>query len=161
VSWNLAVLFSTFLVAGCAINTGASSAFRDQNSLWQGRLLLKVYSEPIQAFSADFELQGDAQLGRLSFFTPWGSTAARLEWTPQGARLQTTGQPQHFESLGALTLHTTGATLPIASMFDWLKGQSPETPGWQVDLKDLANGRFSARRMAPETPAELKIILER
>lgn len=132
-----------------------------QDAYWQGRLALKVHSTPVQAFAADFELQGNAEAGTLSFFTPLGNTAARLQWDAAGAQLQTAGEPQRFESLEALTLHTTGATLPVASLFAWLKGGEPPTPGWQVDLHDLANGRIHAQRLAPEIPADLKIILER
>jgi outer membrane lipoprotein LolB len=150
-----------FFIAGCASNTGASGPFYSKDSHWQGRLTLKVQSEPVQAFAADFHLQGDAQAGRLSFFTPLGTTAARLDWNAQGAQLQTTGEPQRFESIDALTLHTTGTILPIASLFEWLKGMNPTTPGWQADLRDLADGRLSAWRLAPEIPAELKIILDR
>ena len=59
------------------------------------------------------------------------------------------------------TLHTTGATLPVASLFAWLKGNEPATPGWQVDLRELVNGRLNAKRLAPEVPVDLKIILQR
>lgn len=141
--------------------TGARGQNDLNDSYWQGRLALKVHSTPVQAFAADFELQGNAEAGTLSFFTPLGSTAARLQWSAAGAQLQTTGEPQHFESLDALTLHTTGATLPIHSLFAWLKGNEPGTPGWQVDLRELANGRLTAQRLAPEVPADLKIILQR
>ena len=123
--------------------------------------MLKVQSDPVQTFSADFDLQGDAQAGRLSFFTPLGTTAARVDWTAQGAQLQMAGEPQQFESIDSLTRHIFGAVLPIASLFEWLKGMDPATPGWQVDLRDLINGRLSAQRLAPEIPAELKIILDR
>lgn len=123
--------------------------------------MLKVQSDPVQTFSADFDLQGDAQAGRLSFFTPLGTTAARLDWNAQGAQLQMAGEPQQFESIDSLTRHISGAVLPIASLFEWLKGMDPATPGWQVDLRDLINGRLSAQRLAPEIPAELKIILDR
>jgi outer membrane lipoprotein LolB len=115
----------------------------------------------VQAFSAEFEMQGDAQAGTLAFFTPLGSTVARLQWSDEGAYLQASGETQHFVSLDALTLRATGAVLPIASLFAWLKGEAPETPGWQVDLGDLQNGRLNARRLAPDTPADLKIVLER
>ena len=153
----IAIIF----IAGCAHPTRARGPSDQNNTYWQGRLALKVHSTPEQAFSADFELQGSAQTGTLSFFTPLGSTAARLQWDAAGAQLQTTGEPQRFESLDALTLHTTGATLPIHSLFAWLKGEESPTPGWQVDLHDLPHGRLNAQRLAPEIPADLKIILER
>ena len=158
---TFALLFAIFLIAGCAHPTRASGSFNKSDAYWQGRLALKVHSTPEQAFSADFELQGNAEAGTLSFFYPLGSTAARLQWGPGGAQLQTTGEPQQFESLDALTLHTTGATLPVASLFAWLKGDEPPTPGWQVDLQGLPQGRLNAQRLAPEVPADLKIILER
>lgn len=140
---------------------GARGQNVQNDSFWQGRLALKVHSTPVQAFAADFELQGNAEAGTLSFFTPLGSTAARLQWDSSGAQLQTTGEPQLFTSLDALTLHTTGATLPIHSLFAWLKGNEPPTPGWQVDLRELANGRLNAQRLTPEVPADLKIFLHR
>jgi outer membrane lipoprotein LolB len=154
-------LVAIFFIAGCASTTGATGQNGPNDSFWQGRLALKVHSTPVQAFAADFELQGNAEAGTLSFFTPLGSTAARLQWSAAGAQLQTTGEPQHFESLDALTLHTTGATLPIHSLFAWLKGKEPTTPGWLVDLRELADGRLTAQRLAPEVPADLRIRLQR
>jgi outer membrane lipoprotein LolB len=159
--WKSVLSVAIILIAGCAIDTGARPPIHSKQSHWQGRLTLKVQSEPVQAFSADFDLQGDAEVGSLTFFTPLGNTAAQLDWNAHGARLQTSGEPQQFESIDALTRHTTGTVLPIESLFGWLKGLNAIAPGWQVDLRDLANGRLSARRLAPEIPAELKVILDR
>lgn len=159
--WATLFSFAIVFIAGCAHPTGATGHIDKNASFWQGRLSLRVDSTPVQAFAADFELQGNAEAGSLSFFTPLGNTAARLQWDSASALLQTTGEPQRFESLDALTLHTTGATLPVASLFAWLKGDEPPTPSWQVDLRNLANGRIHAQRLAPETPADLKIILQR
>ena len=158
---RLALTFAVIFIAGCASNTRVKDPDAVQSLHWQGRLSLKVDSTPVQAFSADFDLQGDAVNGSLSFFSPLGSTLARLQWGTDGARLQTTGEPQHFESMDALTLHTTGAVLPVASLFEWLQGRSPATPGWDVDLRALPDGRLTAQRLEPETPALLKIILDR
>ena len=157
VGFAIAIVF----IAGCATPTRARGPSGQNDAYWQGRLALKVHSTPEQAFSADFALRGNAEAGTLSFFTPLGSTAAQMQWDATGAQLQTTGAPQRFESLDALTLHTTGATLPVASLFAWLKGNAPPTPGWQVDLQGLPQGRLNAQRLAPEVPADLKIILER
>jgi outer membrane lipoprotein LolB len=158
---RLFFVFAMLFIAGCATPTGPRGPYGPQDSHWQGRLALKVHSTPVQAFSADFDLQGNAEAGLLSFFTPLGSTAARLQWDAVGAQLQTNGAPQHFESLDALTLHATGASLPISSLFAWLRGGEPITPGWQVDLRDLSVGRLRAQRLAPDIPAELTIILDR
>ena len=158
---RLALASAIFLIAGCANTTRDVVQIDLKSSRWQGRLALTVHTEPVQVFSAEFELQGDAQAGTLAFFTPLGSTVARLQWSDEGAYLQTSGETQHFVSLDALTLRATGAVLPIASLFAWLKGEAPETPGWQVELGDLQNGRLKAQRLAPDTPADLKIVLER
>jgi len=158
---RLALALAIVFIAGCASPTRARDPNTEHSAHWQGRLSLKVDSTPVQAFSADFDLQGDAVVGSLSFFSPLGSTLARLQWGANGAQLQTTGEPQHFESLDALTRHTTGAVLPVASLFEWLKGSSPPTPGWDVDLSALPDGRLTAQRVEPETPAQLKIILDR
>ncbi len=158
---HAALVFAIFLIAGCSSFTRAGGTIGQEASRWQGRLALKVHSEPVQSFSASFDLQGDAQVGSLVFFTPIGSTAARLQWDSSGARLQTSGDPLQFETLDALTRHATGAALPIGSMFAWLHGREPDTPGWQVDLQNLPDGRLAAQRLPPETPVELKIILDR
>ena len=158
---RLALAFAIVLLAGCAVPVRTSGINDAENSHWQGRLAVKVYSTPVQAFSADFDLQGSAQSGTLVFSSPLGSTVARLHWDPHSARLQTTGEPRYFDSLDALTRQATGTELPIASLFAWLQGNEPRTPGWQVDLQNLPNGRLSAQRLPPETPAELTILLER
>lgn len=164
-AWQLVLrlvpAFAIILLAGCAVPVRTNGTYGAENTHWQGRLAVKVYSTPVQAFSADFDLQGSARAGTLIFSSPLGSTVARLQWDAQSAQLQTTGAPQYFDSLNALTRQATGTELPIASLFAWLQGNEPPTPGWQVDLHNLPNGRLSAQRLPPETPADLTILLER
>lgn len=153
--------FTIIFISGCAHSLRATNQADQQDLRWLGKLAITVHSLPAQAFSAEFELQGDAQRGSLTFFSPLGNTVARLQWDGDGAQLQSSGEAQRFESLDALTQHTTGTTLPVASLFEWLKGGDPDTPGWQVILQELPSGRLSARRFAPEPPVDLKVILER
>ena len=155
----LALIFATFFIAGCASTTWPRGIIDAKNSHWQGRLALKVETTPIQAFSADFDLLGNAQTGSLTFTSPLGSTLARVQWDAGTAVLYTRGEPQRFDSLDALTRHTLGTELPIASLFSWLQGTDIDTPGWQADLHDLPAGRLNARRLTADAPAELKIIL--
>lgn len=157
VRWVLAL--AIVFIAGCATNTRAKDPLND--AYWQGRIALKINSTPAQAFSANFELEGDATTGRLSFLSPLGSTVAQLQWDAAGAQLQTNGELQHFDSLQALTLHVTGAALPISSLFEWLRGHEVPTPGWSVNLQDIGTGRITAERLAPDIPATLKIVLDR
>lgn len=156
-----ALAFATVFIAGCASTSGARGTIDTENAHWQGRLAIKLHTEPVQALSADFDLLGNAQVGSLTFTSPLGSTLARVQWDASTATLYTNGEPQRFNSLNALTRHMVGTDLPIASLFSWLQGVELDTPGWEADLHDLPAGRLSARRLAPEAPAELKIILER
>lgn len=155
------LLFAIFLLASCATQTRDGVIFDQHAPRWQGRLTLKVHSNPPQGFAADFDLQGNAQTGRLAFFTPIGTTAAQLQWNAQGAQLRSGGEPQYFDSMDALTAHTTGAVLPIAKLFLWLNGKAVTDPNWEVDLTGLAEGLIRAKRQPPDIPVELKITLDR
>ncbi len=115
----------------------------------------------MQAFAANFELQGSATAGRLTFTSPLGSTLARLQWDADSAMLLTSGAPQRFASLDALTREATGAELPVAALFAWLRGEQATAPDWESDLSELPDGRLQARRLAPQVPVDLKIILDR
>lgn len=158
---RLVLVFAIFSIAGCASSIRATDGFDTKSTQWQGRLALKVQSAPPQAFSAYFDLQGNADAGTLTLSTVLGSTLARMQWAPGSAELRTTGEPTRFASLPALIRHVTGTDLPISSLFDWLQGRATDEPGWDVDFSNLAQDRLSARRTSPQGDTELKIILER
>ena len=147
------------MLAGCA--NLARESQTDPGAHWQGRLSIQVQSTPSQSVSALFDLQGSAQEGSLSLASPLGTTMANLRCTTQSARLQANGETRDFLSLDALVHHVTGTDLPVASLFSWLQGNPAPAMGWLADLHDLGNGRLSAQRSAPYTPATLKIILDR
>ncbi|MBK1682581.1 hypothetical protein CKO18_03240 [Rhodoferax fermentans] len=159
-------LSAIFLLAGCASNTRA----RGQNGLepliWRGRLSLRVQedasaiSQQSQSFSAAFELQGNPAQGELQFFTPLGSTAAALSWSPAGAQLQARGETREFSDLTQLLTSLLGTDVPVAALFAWLNGQPQVEPGWQVDLSQRAQGKIQARRTSPEPAAELRVLLD-
>lgn len=157
---RLALVLAAALIAACATRQGPSVPIDAANPYWQGRLSLKIASTPVQAFSADFALQGSPTAGNLTFTSPLGSTLARLQWSALGATLQTNGPVEYFDSLTELTRRATGTDLPIASLFSWLKGSNVSTPGWEADLQNLSTGRLTAKRWGPQAPAELKIILD-
>lgn len=156
-----ALIFALIFIAGCASPQRTTGAFDLKSSQWQGRLALKVQSTPPQAFSSNFDLQGNALNGSLTLSTALGSTLARMQWGPGFATLQTTGEPAQFESLPALVRHVTGTDLPVDQLFQWLQGENTNAPGWEVDFEHLAQGRLTARRAAPQGDTELKIILDR
>lgn len=148
------------LVAACATPAAYKPAGNAVAGHWQGRLGVKVLNPAPRSFSARFELDGDAQQGTLKLFTPLGTTLAQMRWAPGSASLTTTGEPQQFESLAALSQATLGMDLPVTSLFGWLRGVSGEANGWEADLSALGDGKLSANRRTPELDAELKLILE-
>lgn len=161
VRW-IGIIIATFLIASCAIPAGVTADKSSKLDYWQGRLALKIHTDPVETFSANFELTGNAKVGTLTFSTLLGLTAAQLEWGEQGAKLRARGEVRDFESLDSLTLHAVGSKLPIGSMFAWLQGNqsNKELPqGWEADLSQLAKGKVLARRNPPEIPVDLKIVL--
>ena len=156
----LGLLCAMLWLTGCANPLQLQRPPADQDLHWQGRLAIKVFSKPVQAFSAHFELQGQAAQGELVLSSSLGTTLAHMQWTPASATLIAEGKQQHFDSLQALAQATTGADLPVASLFAWLQGQPEEAAGWQADLRELPDGHITARHLE-EVQAELKIILDR
>src|SRR5450830_444762 len=60
-------------LAGCAQLSGGAPGPKSSGS-WTGRMSLRIDSEPVQTFSALFELRGSAEAGDLTLTTPIGST---------------------------------------------------------------------------------------
>jgi outer membrane lipoprotein LolB len=165
VKWHLrwrpvAPLLLAVCVAGCASPPRAGQVALEQETHWQGRLSLKVYSKPVQSLSANFDLQGTPGQGELVLTSPLGTTLARMQWDAGSATLTAAGEQRDYGSLQDMARKATGSDLPVASLFGWLQGRDDAAPGWQVDLKDLPNGRLQAQH-TEEVQAELKIILDR
>ena len=148
------------LIAGCAQLTGGSSAPRGSDS-WSGRMSLRIDSEPVQTFSALFELRGSADTGELTLTTPIGNTLAQLHWSPGEALLKNGSDTRRYESVDALIEAATGAAIPVGALFGWLAGRNESVPGWRPDLGQLANGRLQATRESPSPRADLRIVFER
>lgn len=144
------------LLAGCATPPASSP----EQAYWSGRLALRVDSEPPQSFSAGFELRGDAGQGELQLLNPLGGTAAVARWSPQGAELHDGQQARQYASMDELTRELAGAELPLAALFDWLRGAATVPAGWQVDLSGQAEGRILARRESPPPRAELRLRIQ-
>jgi outer membrane lipoprotein LolB len=128
---------------------------------WSGRLALQVKDKPEQSFSAMFELKGTAQAGELTLTNPLGGTIALLSWSPGNATLRSNGQTRQIESVDALVQHATGSAIPVAALFDWLRGVATPVAGWHADLSQLAQGRISASRSEPPPQADLRVAIDR
>jgi outer membrane lipoprotein LolB len=142
--------------AGCASRPPAAAA----DSL-SGRLILRISpsgSAPARQWSAGFELRGTAQAGELDLTSPLGSVVAQARWKPGQAELDQGGERWRFDDLTDLSRQLLGEAVPLAALFDWLRGQPwPAEPhertsqgfvqrGWAVDLSALGDGTLTAQR---------------
>lgn len=157
----IGTLIATYLIASCASQTSARGDLDAEPDVWSGRLGLVVASEPPQSFSAGFNLSGNPQAGELSLTSPLGSTLAVLRWQPGQAWLHQGEQVRSYDSLDALAAEVTGTPLPVRALFAWLRGTPEAVEGWQVDLRELNNGRLSAERLMPLPTAQLRVVLDR
>ncbi len=121
---------------------------------------MRIDTEPVQSFFAGFNLNGTAQSGELSLYSPLGSTIARMQWGPGLALLTWNGQQRHFGSIGALTREATGTELPIISLFAWLAGQESQAEGWSANLGQLGDGKLVAERTHPSPAVTMRLVLD-
>lgn len=154
----LAALLSSALLAGCAAPPRATPGAGDE-TVWYGRLALKVAADRPQSFAAGFELRGSAQAGELLLTSPLGQTLAQVTWSPAGAELRQGDTVTRRGNLDQLTTELTGTAVPVQALFDWLRGTGTEAAGWQADLAAFGDGRIQAQRRSPLPEAELRIIV--
>ena len=153
--WIAACLCS---LLGCASRPEVNPPPAPQSppSLWQGRLSVRVQSDPPQAWSADFELSGTVQSGRLKLSGPLGIQLADLTWTPGVAQLSARGETRYYASLDELASQMNEHALPVEALFGWLNGRTQAVAGWDVQLEP--GQRLMARRTEPLPTAELRLI---
>ena len=174
----LGLIFAINLIAGCAVNTPAKINLEGINSTldtkpaianYQGRLSLRIASDPPQSLYAGFNLNGDAQTGDLTLNSPLGNSLAQLSWTPQSAVLKANNETIEYPSTSALIEHVTGTVIPLNALFDWMAGKDTPAEGWDIDLSAMKSQntsnetaqRFVAKRMSPLPAAELRIAIDR
>jgi outer membrane lipoprotein LolB len=170
-------LLLAIVVAACT--TVPQSRVSEGTEALSGRLALRVEalgSEPARAFSAAFDLHGDAQTGTLGLATPLGTRLAEARWSPAEVVLVTPQATRRFADLDALTREVLGESVPIEAWFDWLRGRpwigapsasSPDVPqgfeqlGWRVDLGRFDEGAVLATRTSPPPTVVARIRLDR
>ena len=154
-------------VGGLALLSACASVgppHREGAQVLSGRLSVRVDSEPVRAMNAAFELSGDARSGAMVLTSPIGSTLAQARWAPGEAVLRTPGASASYPDLDTLAEQALGERVPLAALFDWLRGRpwpgaaSQGLPasepgfsqlGWRVVLARYADGWVEARRDAP------------
>ena len=150
------------VLTGCAL---APVAPADRSQPLAGRLSVRVAGQPERSVSAGFELSGSADSGSLQLSGPLGTTAAQARWSAGQAVLARAGSDETcFASLDALAAAALGEAIPMAALFDWLRGRAwPGAPataradgvagfeqlGWQINLARWADGWVDAHRAAP------------
>lgn len=153
------------VIGGCAV---APRVADEPGDALAGRLAVRVEGNDggaARSVSAAFELQGNAESGQLSLSTPLGSTLAQARWSPGSVLLVTPQGERRFKDLDALTREVLGEALPVAALFDWLRGRpwpgapsqaqaAPGAPGfaqlgWAVDLARFSESWVTARRDSP------------
>lgn len=161
----LSALCLSLTLLGCATPTPPVLPQTNGGEVLSGRLAVVVADmagphssdtqpAPAQSLSAAFELRGSAREGSLDLISPLGSIMARAVWSPEGAILQSNRGRQRYDDIARLTRDMLGESLPIETLFDWLRGrpwagapsQQNEAPlpegftqmGWRVDLSRFA-----------------------
>jgi outer membrane lipoprotein LolB len=161
-------------LTGCATVRPPEPAAAGSEDL-AGRMSVRVEAAgnaPERSLTAAFELRGNADAGRLDLSTPLGSVLAQARWSPREVVLATPRGERTFPDLDALTREVLGESLPVAALFDWLRGRpwagAPSTTGtagfeqlgWSVDLAQFDQALVSARRDAAP-PVNVRIKLDR
>ncbi len=161
-TWLLAIS-----VSGCA--SVGNPALQDADSI-AGRLSIKVDAHdnvPARNVSGSFELQGTPKAGQLNLSSPLGTVLAQARWVNRQAWLTTSDGEVAYPDLDTLTQQMLGQSLPVAALFDWLRGRPwPGAPshdpesladkgfqqlGWSVSLARFDEGWISAQRQqAPQ-----------
>lgn len=155
-----ALLTGAALLAGCATPRAPQGSAADELA---GRLSVQVAAhqgQPARSVNSAFELRGSAERGELVLTSPLGTTVARAHWAPGRAELQSSDGTRRYPDLDGLAADALGESLPLAALFDWLRGRAwtgaPsvrtdggfEQLGWRVATDRVAEGFVTATRAA-------------
>lgn len=172
-SWRVA-LWATLigLLSACATPRPPGD---EQGSALSGRLSVRIDGQPERSINAGFELTGSAERGQLMLNGPLGVSAAQARWSRDEAVLSSAGTESRFADLPSLVGAALGEDIPLAALFDWLKGRpwsgakfSARTDGtagfaqlgWQIDMTRWSDGWIEARRdAAPSITVRAKLEL--
>jgi outer membrane lipoprotein LolB len=162
------LLAAALLLGGCATVPPPQGVAA--SAVLAGRMTVHVDATPTteaRNVTATFDLQGSAEQGKLDLATPLGTVLAQARWSPGRVALVTPQGETRYATLDDLTRQVLGESLPVAALFDWLRGRpwpgAPSTPngapaepgfqqlGWTVSLARFDEGLIAAQR--PQAPA--------
>jgi len=162
-------LLLAVLLSGCASLKHQEAEVREGDLRLSGKLSVQVDAEDgspdgrKRGGSGAFELIGGPVAGQLELSTPLGSLVARASWNKDQVLLKTPDGERSYADLDALTREMLGEPIPVAALFDWMRGRAwpdaPSTPldagfeqlGWRIDLTRFADGVLIATRTAAPT----------
>lgn len=161
-----AALCAALLLSACAVAPKGGES--PGGAMLSGRFAIRVDGTDgaaARSVTAAFELLGSENSGQLNLATPLGSVLAQARWASGEVVLVTPQGESHYPDLDSLTREILGEGLPVAALFDWLRGRpwpgaistptsSPgetgfEQLGWVVDLARFDEARVAARRERP------------
>jgi outer membrane lipoprotein LolB len=149
---------SLLLTVGCSTPPRAPALAADM-PVREGRLFLRVDSEPPTVTQADINLQGTSEAGQLTLFGPLGTTQGLLRWSPGEAIWQRGQEERRFSSLDALLTQTLGTALPVPTVFAWIEGRAVLLDGWELVSLPSPDAPLVARRRYPAPSLELRLRL--
>jgi len=167
VSWRAlaSALMAALLMVACASMPQITAPVAGETL--SGRLAVRIEADAntntaARSESVTFDLQGNAEAGRLNLSTPLGSVLAQARWAPGAVVLATPQGERRFADMDGLTREVLGESVPVIALFDWLRGRPwPGAPsvasqapaeagfaqlGWSVSLARLDDGLIVARR---------------
>lgn len=168
------MLFAAGLLSGCA-SVGQRAPQGAQTI--SGKLSVRVDAigkAQARSESGNFELKGTPDEGQLNLSSPLGTVLAQARWSGQRAWLTTSQGESAYPDLDTLTQEMLGERLPVAALFDWLRGRpwrgaasqanaAPAGPGfqqlgWSVDLARFSEGWITAQRaQAPAVTVRARV----
>lgn len=137
-----------------------------------GRLSVRVDGDAERSFNAAFELAGSPEEGSLALSTPLGVQVARADWSPDAVLLRSREGERRYPDLESLSEDALGERVPLAALFDWLRGRAwPGAPssargqgfaqlGWDIDLSRYGEGWVLAERRAPAPVVTVRAKLD-
>lgn len=160
---SAAALLAAAVLSACASLPAPTD--RQAGESFAGRLAIRSEAAAdARSMTAAFELRGRPERGELDLSTPLGNVLGRAQWQPGRVELVTPQGRTEYPTLEALTGELLGESLPVAALFDWLKGRpwggapsvarpAPATGfeqlGWSVDLAEFGSSVLTAVRRAP------------
>ena len=178
----LSALLLTLTLLGCSTPTSLLPPAPQPGGVsLSGRISVKVEPAPdaieptpAQSVTAQFELEGRPDDGRLSLSTPLGTQMAQARWLGERAELTGPDGKRKVGSLDALTRDALGQSVPVGALMSWLQGRPatdvPSTPlpapevgfsqiGWVIHLNRQADRLIVATRDGAEH-VEVRVKLD-